>query len=273
MGRVSKQSKLLRTLVWIAVIYLLVTVCIALLLTRFIFQPEKLPYGYDFSFPQHFEELNIAANDGAQLNALYFTVLHPKGAILYFHGNKGSLKRWGAIAGNLTKYGYNVMVMDYRGYGKSTGKRSEAKMQGDAMLCYQTLQKYFKEDSIIVYGRSLGTHFATLVASENKPRQLILETPFTSLVDVAKCWLPVFPVKQLLRFSFDNIPLVKKVNCPLTIIHGTADGVVPYRLGKKLFESANKNKTLVTVPGGSHNDLVNYREYNAAIEKILNAEF
>ena len=146
-------------------------------------------------------------------------------------------------------------------------------MQDDARLCYKTLQQYFNEDSIIVYGRSLGTHFATLVASENKPRQLILETPFTSLTDVAQSRLPVFPVKWLIRFPFDNRSLIKKITCPLTIIHGTADGVVPYRFGKKLFDAAGKNKTLITVPGGSHNDLVKYKEYRDAIEKMLDGRY
>ncbi len=271
MARGNKRSTTLRVLGAIAGVYLAAAAGLALLQSRFIFQPETLSPGHPFSFPQPFEELTISSPDGAQLNALYFTVPHPKGAILYFHGNKGSLKRWGAIAGKLTKYGYNLIVMDYRGYGKSTGTRSEGNMQADARLWYREMQKRFSEDSIVVYGRSLGSHFATLVSAENRPRHLILETPFTSITEVARRWFPFLPVKNLIRFEFNNLSLVQKVKSPLTVIHGTADRVVPYRLGKKLFDAAQGNKTLITIPGGSHHNLAEYEDYHTALEQVLGA--
>lgn len=251
-------------------IYIVAMMGLVMFQQKLIFRPEKLDASYSFSFDQPFKELNFKREGSALLNALYFTVAEPKGAILYFHGNKGSLKRWGEIASSLTKYDYNVLVMDYRDYGKSTGTVSELNLQNDARFFYKELAQLFPEEQIIVYGRSLGTHFATLVASENKPQRLILESPFTSIMDVAQARFPILPVKYFLKFPFNSSQCIKKLGCPLTIFHGTDDKVVPYRLGQKLFEqSACTDKTFISIPGGAHNDLASFKEYDAEIERVL----
>ncbi|MCH5715632.1 alpha/beta hydrolase [Niabella hibiscisoli] len=136
-------------------IYIVVMMGLVMFQQKLIFRPEKLEASYQFSFDRAFKELHFQRADGAMLNALYFTVAQPKGVILYFHGNKGSLKRWGTIASAFTQYNYNVLVMDYRSYGKSTGELSEVNLQNDARFFYKELQKQFPEDHIIVYGRSL----------------------------------------------------------------------------------------------------------------------
>lgn len=269
MARLSKIPKAAKIFFGLLIFYVLAMMGIALLQTKIIFQPEVLPANYSFSFTHKFEEININTGDDARLNALYFTVPEAKGVILYFHGNKGSLKRWGQIASGFTEYGYNVLVMDYRGYGKSKGQLSERALQQDARLFYEEAKHRFSEDSIVVYGRSLGTHFACLVASENHPKQLILETPYTSMTDVAKSKLPVFPMEALIRFTFDNSSLIKNVKCPVTIFHGTADRVVPYCLGKKLYEVATSAKTLITIPKGAHNNLAEYATFQQTLKKIL----
>ncbi len=251
-------------------IYIVTMLVLVMFQQKLIFRPEKLDASYSFSFEQPFKELSFKREDGALLNALYFTVADPKGAILYFHGNKGSLKRWGVIASSLTKYGYNVLVMDYRDYGKSTGTVSELNLQNDARFFYEELLKEFPEEQVIVYGRSLGTHFATLVASENKPRRLILESPFTNMMDVAQARFPILPVKYFLKFPFNSSNYIEKLSCPLTIFHGTDDKVVPYRLGRQLYkQAACTNKTFITIPGGTHNDLSSFKEYGVEMERVL----
>lgn len=251
-------------------IYIVAMIGLVMFQQKLIFRPEKLDAAYSFSFEQPFKELNFKREEGSLLNALYFTVPDPKGVILYFHGNKGSLKRWGVIASSLTKFGYNVLVMDYRGYGKSTGMVSELNLQNDARFFYRQAQQRFAEDSIIVYGRSLGTHFATLVASENRPKRLILESPFTTMMDVAQARFPVLPVKYFLKFPFNSSKCIEKLGCSLTVFHGTDDKVVPYRLGRQLFEQAAcADKTFVTIPGGAHNDVASFKEYEVEMERVL----
>lgn len=265
------KKRIQKILIWLLGIYIIAMIGAVAFQKMLIFRPEKLPKTYQFSFDQPFKEVHYKTDDGAVLNALYFTVPHPKGVVLYFHGNQGSLKRWGTIASDFTRYGYNVMVMDYRGYGKSVGQVSEINLQNDARLFYKAVQQLFSEDSIIVYGRSLGTHFATLVAAENHPKRLILESPFTCMADVAQARFPVFAVQYFIQFPFNSSNLIKQLSCPLTIFHGTNDKVVAYRLGQQLFEQAAcTDKTLITVPHGAHNDLASFKEYNAEIERLLN---
>ena len=153
-----------------------------------------------FDFQDQFEELFLEAQDGAVINALHFKAEAPKGVILYFHGNAGDLSRWGNITSYFVEKRYDVLVMDYRTYGKSTGELSEKALYDDALMCYSHLLKTYDENDIIIYGRSLGTGMATYMASVKNPKQLILETPYYSLVDIAKRRFPILPVSLFMKY-------------------------------------------------------------------------
>ncbi|WP_237561726.1 alpha/beta hydrolase [Flagellimonas algicola] len=237
---------------------------------KLIFLPTQLPSDYAYSFDQPFEELFLEAPDGAQLNALHFKVNNPKGLVLYFHGNAGDLSRWGSIGSTFTNLGYEIVVMDYRGYGKSSGERSEAVLYADAQLFYDHVKGIYDESQIVLYGRSLGTGIASHLASNNTPKKLILETPYYSLVDVAKGRFPILPVGQMLRYRLPSFQYLKSVQAPIRIFHGTEDRVVPYESGKKLFESIPKSdKKMYTIPGGRHNDLEGFEIYKNGLKSEL----
>ncbi len=169
--------------------------------------PEVLPQDYSYEFSENFEEVFLSSEDGAKLNALHFKVEEPKGVVLYFHGNAGELSSWGRVVQKFVEMNYDVLVMDYRTYGKSTGKLSQKALYNDAQLFYDYLLKRYTEDKIVVYGRSLGTTFATYVAAENHPQQLILEAPFYSLDEVARDRFPIYPGKLVFKIPFSNIPV------------------------------------------------------------------
>ncbi|MDO5974308.1 alpha/beta hydrolase [Flavivirga jejuensis] len=236
---------------------------------KILFHPTVLPQDFKFEFSHPFEEL-FFKTDVAVINAIHFKTDKPKGVILYFHGNAGDLSRWGMITEFFVEKQYDVLVMDYRTFGKSTGKLSEAALYNDSEYCYNYLKQYYLESDIIVYGRSLGTGVATYIASKNKPRQLILETPYYSLIDVAKSRFPVFPVKYLLKYKLPSYKFITKVDCPISIFHGTNDQVVPYKSGRGLFEVAPTPLTnFITIKGGGHNNLINFKEFHSNIEIIL----
>ncbi len=237
---------------------------------KLIFLPTQLPQEYQYSFSANFEEVFLETDDGARLNALHFHVKNPKGLILYFHGNAGDLSRWGEIALFFVDKGYDVLIMDYRTYGKSTGKLGEKPLYQDAQLWYEHAKKQYDESNIKVYGRSLGGTFATHVAAKNNPHQLILETPFYGLEEVAKERFPFLPVGSLLKYRFPTYSFINEVKCPITIIHGTEDSVVPFDSGKRLFESiSSQKKSFVAIKDGDHNDLINFQEYHKVIDKTL----
>lgn len=232
--------------------------------------PTKLEQGYTYSFDAKFEELFLNTSDGAQLNALQFHAENPLGLILYFHGNAGDLSRWGEIVLPFTDLGYDVLVMDYRGYGKSTGKLSEKVLYADAQLFYDYALNDYLEKDIIIYGRSLGASIATHLASNNNPKKLVLETPFHSLLETAQERFPFLPAKQLLRYRMPSFEYMQKVKMPVSVFHGTKDNVISYASGKKLFESIpHDDKSMYTIENGGHNNLSDFEAYWEGIRKEL----
>ncbi|MGB5821390.1 MAG: alpha/beta hydrolase [Saonia sp.] len=252
------------------IFFVLILTMLYLLQEKLIFLPTRLAVDYSYSFTQPFEEVFLTAADGAKLNAVHFKREDPKGVILYFHGNAGDLSRWGHIASFFAEKGYDVVVMDYRTYGKSTGKLSERVLHEDAQLFYDYLLKRYNEDSILLYGRSLGTGIATRLASRNKPVQLILETPYYSLMDIAKERFPFLPLKWLLKYKFQSFEYIQSVTCPVVIFHGTQDAIVPYDSGKRLFDTIpGAEKKMYTITDGGHNNLITYDTYLNGIDTVL----
>ena len=236
---------------------------------KILFLPTKLEQDYQYQFNYNFEELFLKTEEKASINALHFKVENPKGVILYFHGNAGDLSRWGNIAEYFVAKNYDVLVIDYRTYGKSTGKLSEQALYNDAQFCYDYLLKHYSENQITLYGRSLGTGIASYLASKNNPKQLILETPYYSILDVAESRFPIFPVKSLLKYHFPTFKYLPKTNCPITIIHGTDDGLVPYASGEKLSKLNIEKLNFISIEGGDHNNLIEFEDYHKAIQTVL----
>ncbi len=241
-----------------------------LLQEKLIFLPTVLESDYAFNFNQPFEEVFLETDSDAVINAIHFKVEQPKGVILYFHGNAGDLSRWGLVSEYFVELEYDVFIMDYRTYGKSTGPISEKALYHDAQFCYNYIKERYNESDITLYGRSLGTGIATYVASKNKPKQLLLETPYYSIVDVAKNRFPILPVKKLMSYTFPSYQFMAEVDCPVLIIHGTDDAVVPLSSGKKLFNEAQpENSIFIEIEGANHNNLIDFQEYHQAVKKQL----
>lgn len=264
------KQKLKKGVLFLLGIYIMVGSLLYFLQEKMMFFPTVLEQDYAYQFSQPFEELFLKTDEEATINAIHFKVENPKGVILYFHGNAGDLSRWGFVAEYFVEKQYDVLIMDYRTYGKSTGKLSEKALYSDAQYCYEYLKEHYNENEITIYGRSLGTGIAAYLALKNKPKQLILETPYYSIKDVAKSRFPMFPAETLLKYKLPTYQYLQEVSCPITIFHGTEDKVVPYKSAKKLFEASPKAlTTFITIDGGNHGDLINYQLYRSKIDEIL----
>ena len=168
------------TLITIVIIYIAISIALYYLQDYMLFKPEKLPKDFQFNYDnQKFEEHNLETRDGAIINGIQFKPKgESKGVVLYLKGNSKSIKGWGKFAVDFTRLGYNVLMVDYRGFGKSTGRRSQKAIKRDLQEVYNKLKELTTEDRIILYGRSLGSGFAAKLASMNNPRMLILDAPY-----------------------------------------------------------------------------------------------
>ena len=264
------KRKFKKALVVLISLYLMVGSLLCFFQEKMLFLPTVLAQDYEYQFNYPFEELFFKTEEDVLINAIHFKLENPKGVVLFLHGNAGDLSRWGTLAEYFVEKQYDVLVMDYRTYGKSIGKLSEKALYHDAQYCYDYLKDKYKEEDILVYGRSLGSGLATFIASKNNPKQLILETPFYSVLDVAQSRFPMFAVKQLLKYKLLSYQFVKQIECPILMLHGTKDQVVPYESAKKLFNASPKLQTkFVSIEGGRHGNLSLFDNYHFHMENIL----
>jgi len=264
------MRKFKKGLYFLIIFYVMITTSLYFFQEKILFRPTILAQDYQYNFSYPFEELFLKTKDDAVINALHFKARNSKGVILYFHGNAGDLSRWGTITEYFVSMNYDVLVMDYRTYGKSTGVLSEEALYKDAQMCYNVLKQTYNEDQITVYGRSLGTAIATKVAATNTPKQLILETPYYSIVDVAKSRFPFMPISYLMNYELPTYQFINDVKCNIYMFHGTNDNVVPFSSGEKLHQVAPQNRTtFTTIKNAGHNNLIDFELYHQQIKVLL----
>jgi alpha-beta hydrolase superfamily lysophospholipase len=234
------------------------------------FKPEKLPEDFQFYYEnQEIEEYNVETRDGAIINGLRFKTRNPRGVVFYLKGNSKSIKGWGKFAVDFTRHGYDVIMVDYRGFGKSTGKRTQKAVKRDLQVIYNKIKENVAEKYIILYGRSLGSGFATKLASMNQPRMLILDAPYYSLSKVAKRYIPFMPLSLLIKFPMPTYKWLNYVQCPVHIIHGTDDKLIPFKTSVKLSKIKSKSTTLHSIIGGGHKNLNTFESYHKILEEII----
>jgi len=254
-------------------LYIVISVLLYYLQDYFLFKPEKLPEDFQFYYEnQEIEEYNIETRDGAVLNGLHFKIENPKGVVLYLKGNSKSIKGWGKFAVDFTRNDYEVVMLDYRGFGKSTGRRTQKALKRDLQLVYDKIKSQVDEKYIILYGRSLGSGLATKLGSINNPRMLILDAPYYSLTKVAARYAPFMPLSWLIKYPLPTYKWLKYVRCPIHIIHGTDDKLIPYKTSVKLSHINPERSRLYSVIGGGHKNLNNFESYHKMLREILNSK-
>ncbi|MEM6700502.1 MAG: alpha/beta hydrolase [Bacteroidota bacterium] len=264
---------LLYSILGLFLLYFLIIIGMYIFQDQFIFRGKPLPVDYEFEF-EHiaFQELWLTKHNGQKINALHFQVQNPKGIVLYFHGNKDNLARWGNMHQPLTECGYDILMIDYSGYGKSEGKSSDTALYEDAAVAYQWAIERFPAENIVLYGRSLGAAVASQLATQKAAKVLILETPFNSVEAIFKhrAMLPKLPIPLHNKFSnAENIPVVY---CPVHIFHGTQDWVVPYRCAVQLKEVLRDKDSFTNLEGGTHHNLGEFELFQKQLNTILGCD-
>lgn len=199
-----------------------------------VFQSARLSPDYKFDYQQQFEEVNIKSFDGVTLNGLLFKAANSKGLVFYLHGNAGTLETWGKIAGIYTSRGYDIFILDYRSFGKSEGQiENEEQLNKDVSLVYKTMDKKYPEHKIIIAGYSIGSGLATILAAENKPKALILQSPYYSFTELSAGKVPFFP-NFMKKFTLETYEYLPKIKVPIYIFHGMKDQLISYQNSVRL---------------------------------------
>ncbi|MFA5900630.1 MAG: alpha/beta hydrolase [Hyphomicrobium sp.] len=201
------------------------------------------------------KERIIDTPDGARLISWYAPAAPGQPTILYLHGNAGNLASRSERVRRYIARGYGVLFLSYRSYGGSTGTPSEAANVADARLAYDALIKDGVDpEDIIVYGESLGTGVAVQLASGNDIGGLVLDAPYTTIVDVAALAYPYLPVRPFIFDRYESTRYLPRVRAPLLVLHGEEDRVIPVQMGKAIYAAANAPKEIATFPRAGHSD-------------------
>ncbi len=226
------------------------------LANRAIYYPSKYPEGnWELQRAAGATDAWIETSDGVKIHGWWVQCEGSPFATLFLHGNAGNITDRTRRIQQIVAAGSSVLMIDYRGYGKSSGRPSEQGLYRDSEAGFiYLLGKGYRADQIILHGESLGTAVAIDLASRRPCAGLILEAPFTSASDVAGTVVPF--VGPLLVRSFNSLPKIRWIRVPKLFLHGDRDEVVPLRLGQELFAAAQGSKTFWVIPGAGHNDIL-----------------
>jgi fermentation-respiration switch protein FrsA (DUF1100 family) len=256
----SVRRALLRLTLALVGAYLLVVVAACAVQRSLLYFPDTRALTPDPAGPP-IQVVRLRTSDGQTLVAWYLPPAEGKPVILHFGGNGDSLagqsQRWREIA----DAGVGFLAPGYRGYSGSSGHPTEAGLHRDAEAAYAWLAARYAPSDLVIMGHSLGTGVAVRLAADHPARALVLESPFTSAVDVGAAELPWLPVRLLMWDRYQSGDWIGRVHMPLLIVHGDRDGVIPPRYGRELYDLANQPKTFVRIVGGGHNDLRQYGLY------------
>lgn len=260
------------------VLYVLVLIYLYFYQESLLFPAEQLPQDYTFLIDYPYEEIFISVEGEKKsgqesvtdhIHALHVKQANPKGLLFFLHGNAGSLKTWATDLEFYERVNYDLFILDYRGYGKSSGRiTSQEQLVNDVSKAYEYISPSYADKPIVIYGRSLGTGLATILAKKFIPELLVLVSPYSSMVDVAKKQYPFVP-SSLLRYPLRTDQMIAQVESDMVLIHGEDDTYIPISHSQKLLSLLRNNTELVTVANAGHSDIHQSTDYLDALARVL----
>ncbi len=259
---------------WIKVtllLYAVIGLALFYLQDYILFHPTVIKRNIAWKFEVPFEEMDLPINTTDTINLVKFFPEDSlrKGVVIYFHGNKENIGRYAKFAGNFTNNGYEVWMEDYPGFGKSVGIRNEKNLYLQAEQLYKLALSKYHQDSIIIYGKSFGTGIASYLAAVKDAKQLILETPYFSIPALFDTYAPIYPNSRMAAYKIPVNEYLQQVKYPITIFHGTDDGVIRYSCAAKLKTVLKPTDKFVAVEGGTHHNLNDFPLFHRVLDSLL----
>ena len=255
-----------------ACVYLGITALVFFFQARLVYYPSGDITATPVDIGLDFEDVVFTAEDGVKLSGWFIPAGQSRGVVLFCHGNGGNISDRLETIGILNRLGYSTFIFDYRGYGESEGKPGEYGTYLDAEAAWNWLMEKHgvQPDRIVIMGRSLGGAVAAWLAGKHTPSALIIESSFTSIRDMGAELHPWLPVKLLSRFDYCTVDYLKKITCPVLVIHSPEDDLVPFSHGRRLYEAAGEPKEFLEITG-SHNNgfLITGKRYEEGLDNFI----
>lgn len=234
-----------------------------------LFRPKQLSQNFNFNLDSVSQEINLRTKDNVNLNSLIVRTENSKGLVFFLHGNSGSNADWSKDYEFYQGLGYDYIVTDYRGFGKSTGViANQQEVLSDALLVFDDIAKYYKKKEIVVVGYSFGTTVASYIASKRKVSKLVLLSPFYSLINLKKHVFPIFPT-FMLKYDFETYKYLDNVRAPILIFHGNDDRLIGIESSLMLKKHLKKNDEFIVINKQGHVGITNNPAYKERMIKEL----
>ncbi|RYY35734.1 MAG: alpha/beta fold hydrolase [Sphingobacteriaceae bacterium] len=266
------MRRLLKVFAWLAAIIVVLygAICIYFYSAQdgMLFPATKFGSAHQYKFDVPFKEYKINAGEDT-LSGVLFKADKPTGLIFYLHGNGGTVEDWSIISPLYTMLGYDLFIIDYPGYGKSTGHiTNEAKLITELQAAYETVKAGYTDKPTVFMGYSIGTGLAAQLASKNECKQLVLMAPYYSMPDLAKSLYPFLP-SAILKYRLETYKYLPKVKAPVTIFHGLDDGLIYYGSSIKLKKHFKATDRLFLLKNQGHNEIQRNPDFQKEIKKVL----
>jgi len=243
----------------------------------YLMQPSMVFYPYSklVETPRawgfEYEDIFIDTEDGVKLHGWYLPKKEAREVVLFLHGNGGNISHRGDSLNIFNRLGFNVLIIDYRGYGRSEGSPSEEGLYEDARAAWRYLiERGFSREQIILFGRSIGGAVAVKLAVEKKPDKVILESTFSSSRDMADSLMPLISKIVVMRYPFNSMERIKAVKAQLLMLHSPDDEIIPFALGEKLYRAANEPKQFVRLQGDHNYGFIKSQpDYEEALARFI----
>jgi fermentation-respiration switch protein FrsA (DUF1100 family) len=261
--------KYIKILFIVFIVWLFLGIILFVFQSHFVYFPFRRLAASPDQIGLSYETVYFTTEDGLKLHGWYVPAAHPRATVLIFHGNGGNISHRLELLAIFNRLAVDSFIIDYRGYGLSEGKPTEAGTYRDALAAwrYLTVKRGIPATRILVFGESLGGAIGTWLATQIRPAGLILQSPFTSIRDMAREHYPFWPVSLLLRIHYPTLDRIRAIKCPILIAHSRTDEIVPFVQGERLFKAAREPKRFLELSGG-HNDgvLVTGKPYVASLD-------
>ncbi len=269
----SILKQMLSSLAFILIsVWLILVMLIYIFQARFVYFPDPKLLLSPADAGMDFEQILLNTSDKVSIHGWYIPRPDSLYTLIFLHGNAGNISHRLDSLRIFHQLGLSVVIIDYRGYGLSSGSPTEAGTYRDAEAVWDYLisEQQLSAQNIIIFGRSLGGGIATWLARKHPPAALILESTFTSIPDMASLMYPYLPIRWMGRIHYPNLERIDQIKCPILFIHSPEDKLVPYAFGRKLYERARPPKSFLTIQGG-HNDgfLLSGSRYTDGIENFI----